>query len=455
MESLSEYRAAPVFAHPLAYVRHARGWSLQRLVDEIAHHSRLLGTGNMANRREKAWRWEKWDVTPDRVTQLALARALDVPADHVDAQPWPRWLPTGDAVRVDFPWTPMGTVRALTDVVGDALMDRRGFLKLTGPALAALAGTWPTLLPRPVAEQVIGRRLSDETLTQIESRLPILRSMEDQLGGATVRRIIDAELGLATDLLDRATYTDIQGRRLSAAASELARLAGWASCDAGYHAAAQRYWVAALHAAHSAGIPALGANVLKNMTLQLLDFDQRTDALTVADAALSAGKGSTPRTRAMLAVRKARAHAALGDRRDCTRALSDAETHLGKGERDDDPAWVRYFDHAEYCAQVAMTFVELGTPVPADRYFAAALDPTSGISRVRDRATYLIRHAAVQVDLGDLDHAHALAHQALPHLEEAPSARNGYRIGELRSRLAPHRADPRIRILDTRLAAAA
>ncbi|WP_239310581.1 hypothetical protein [Frankia sp. Cj3] len=225
--------------------------------------------------------------------------------------------------------------------------------------------------------------------------------------------------------------------------------------DAGYHAAAQRYWVAALHAAHSAGIPALGANVLKNMTLQLLDFDQRTDALTVADAALSAGKGSTPRTRAMLAVRKARAHAALGDRRDCTRALSDAETYLGKGERDDDPTWVRYFDRAEYCAQVAMTFVELGTPAPADRYFAAALDPTSGISRVRDRATYLIRHAAVQVDLGDLDHAHALAHQALPHLEEAPSARNGYRIGELRSRLAPHRADPRIRILDTRLTAAA
>ncbi|WP_239344884.1 hypothetical protein [Frankia sp. Cj5] len=38
-------------------------------------------------------------MTPDRVTQLALARALDVPADRVDAQPWPRWLPTGDAGR--------------------------------------------------------------------------------------------------------------------------------------------------------------------------------------------------------------------------------------------------------------------------------------------------------------------------------------------------------------------
>jgi hypothetical protein len=445
---------ASVFAHPLTYVRHARGWSLQRLVDEIAHHARQLGTSNMANRREKAWRWERWGVTPDRLTQLALARALGVSADLVDEQPWPRWLPTGDIVRIDFPWTPHGTVQALHDVVQDALVDRRGFLKLTGSALSTLASAWPTLPARPAVERAVGRRLGDQTLAAIEARLPALRSMEDQLGGATVRRVIDAELGLVAGLLDQATYTGGQGRRLAAAASELARLAGWASCDAGLHAAAQRYWVTALHAAHTADDSALGANVLKNMTLQLLDFDLPTDALAVADGALSAGARSSPRTRAMLAVRKARVHGALGEHRDCTRALTTADAQFARGPHDDDPSWVRYFDDAEYSAQVAMTFVELGTPTAADRYFIAALDPASGVTRIRDRATYVIRHAAVQVDLGDLDRGLALAHQALPHLEEAPSARNGYRIQELRSGLKAHRGDARVRALDTRLAAA-
>lgn len=454
MGSAPQHCPASAFAHPLAYVRHIRGWSLQRLVDEIACRSRQRGTGNMASRREKAWRWENRGVIPDRVTQLALAAALGVPSEAVDSHPWPRWLPTGDTVRVDFTWTPAGTVQALTDVVGDALVDRRGFLKLTGPTLAYLAGSWASLEPHPAGEQLAGRRVSEDLLTQIESRLPVLRSMESQLGGATVRRIIDAELGLVSGLLHQASYSDAQGRRLSTAASELAQLAGWACCDAGYHAAAQRYWVAALHAAHSAGAPALGANVLKTMTLQLLDFDQRTDALAVADGALTAGRGSTPRTRAMLTVRKARAHAALGDKRDCDRALADTETELGRGPHDDDPHWARYFDEAEYSAQVAMTYVELGATVPADRWFDRALDPGLGVSRVRDRATYLIRRAAVQVDLGDLDHAHALAQQALPHLEEAPSARNGYRVRELRARLAPHLSDPGVRTLDTRLAAA-
>jgi hypothetical protein len=383
---------------------------------------------------------------PSRQTAAALDRALGAGGDlFTVAFPDAR----------DLPWTPAGTRQALRDVVKGALVDRRGFLRLTGPALAAASGAWPDLPPGPALEQTAGRRIGTETLAQVEARLPLLRALEDQLGGATVRQLVDAELGLVTGLLDEASYTAEQGRRLAAAASELARLAGWASCDAGYHAAAQRYWGAALHAAHNADSPVLGANVLKNMTLQLLDVGHRADALAVADAALAAGRGGTARTRAMLAVRKARAHAALGEHRDCTAALSAAGTYHARGSHDDDPVWAQYFDDAEYCAQVAMTFVELGALTPADRYFTLALDPQRGLTRGRDRATYLIRHAAVQVDLGDLDHAIALAHDAIPHLEEAPSARNTGRITELRTRLTTHLTDPDIQALDRQLAAVA
>jgi hypothetical protein len=384
---------------------------------------------------------------PSRQTAAALDRALSA-AGELFTVAFPD-------TAADPPWTPAGMRQALGDVVNDALADRRGFLKVTGAAVAVLAGTWPALPPGSALEQTIGRRVGSEALALVEARLPLLRALEDQLGGAAVRQLIDAELGLVSRLLDESIYTAEQGRRLATTASELARLAGWASCDAGYHAAAQRYWSAALHAAHSADSPALGANVLKNMTLQLLDVDHRADALAAADAALAAGRGGTARTRTMLAVRKARAHAALGEHRECTAALSKAGNYHARGADDDDPFWVQYFDDSEYCAQVAMTFVELGALTPADRYFTLALHPESGLTRGRDRATYLIRHAAVQVDLGDLDHAIALADEAMPHLEEAPSARNSGRITELRTRLATHRADPRIRALDRQLAAAA
>ncbi|WP_322768816.1 hypothetical protein [Frankia sp. Cr1] len=189
------------------------------------------------------------------------------------------------------------------------------------------------------------------------------------------------------------------------------------------------------------------------MSLQLLDFDQRREALDVADSAMSSSRAATPRTVAMLSVRKARTHAALGETRECTDALRRAEAALDRAPSNDDPSWVRYFDEAEFSAQVGMTYFELGAAKEADSWFSRALQSGGGVTRQRDRATYLIRHAAVKVDLGELEHAHALCQEALPFLEEAPSARNGYRIGELRARLKPHVSRPEIRTLDTRLAA--
>lgn len=47
----------------------------------------------MAAQRQKIWRWEHRNVTPDRISQLALARELGVPESEVTAHPWPTWLP--------------------------------------------------------------------------------------------------------------------------------------------------------------------------------------------------------------------------------------------------------------------------------------------------------------------------------------------------------------------------
>ncbi|WP_368672077.1 XRE family transcriptional regulator [Parafrankia sp. Ea1.12] len=59
----------------------------------VAVRARELGVASMAAQRQKIWRWENRGVTPDRISQLALARELGVPDDEITAHPWPEWLP--------------------------------------------------------------------------------------------------------------------------------------------------------------------------------------------------------------------------------------------------------------------------------------------------------------------------------------------------------------------------
>src|SRR5262249_52053083 len=82
--------------------------------------------------------------------------------------------------------------------------------------------------------------------------VPRLYFLEHAQGGHRARKLIDAELGMVVDVLQRSTYTVAVGKRLYCLAAELGKMAGWASFDAGLHASAQRYWVAGLHAAHAA-----------------------------------------------------------------------------------------------------------------------------------------------------------------------------------------------------------
>jgi hypothetical protein len=419
--------------HPLAFVRAQRGWSYQRLARVVARRARDLGVANMAAERQKVWRWEHRGVVPDRVSQLALAAELGVPSEKVESHPWPAWLPTGDAVRVDYPWNPSGAITALLDVVDNAMMDRRGFLTISGDGVAALSSSWLALEPARLTDALAGGRVDAQIVSQIEHSVPGLRQMDERLGGEGVRRLVDAELGVVTDLLAHGSYGERLGQRLHATAAELARVAGWVSFDAGFHTAAQRYWVTALHAAHAADERIIGANVFKNMALQCVDFGRPREALELADGAIASVGGISGRVRGMLEMRLARAHAALGNAADCSRAIANSEkamTHASK----EDPSWSIWFDESEFRAQVGLCYTDLGNLRQADDWLASALERHPK-SRVRDRATYLLRRASVCVDLGKLDEGCLLAKEAVPLLGGTRSRRNANRAGELRRRL--------------------
>lgn len=437
-------------AHPLTFVRAQRGWSYQKLARVVAKRARDLGEGNMAAERQKVWRWEHRGVVPDRVTQLALATELGVPTDRLDSHPWPTWLPTGDNVRTNYPWSQAGSLTSLTDVVEDAVTDRRGFLTISGSGVTILAEEWLGLEPAHLEGALNGGLVDEQIVQRIVHSIPGLRVMDDRLGGASVRRLVDAELGVVTELLSRGRYSEQISRELYLVAAELARFAGWVSFDAGYLTAAQRYWVAALHSAHAGGDRLLGANVLKNLSLQCIDVARPLEASRLAEAAVQAAGRVGGRIGAMLHLRKARAHAALGDQVACLREISVAEADFDQ-TRSQEPDWAYYFDEAEFQAQIGCCYIDLGHLLSADGWLSQAL-AIHPVEKLRDRTTYLLRRAGVQIDLGDIDAGCALAAQAVPLLAVTRSRRNARRAEDIRIRLRQHASVPAVRDLDQRFA---
>jgi hypothetical protein len=435
------------FVHPLSVVRAERHWTYQDVVDVIARRNPKI-----AARREKAWRWEHWRVVPDLDSQLALAAELGIAEEPVQQGSWPTWLPDGDPIRTSFPWNQAGGLEAVADALEHAVVDRRAFMTVAGSSLLGLAESWIHVEPEELASVLRGGRVTMDLVERLEEGVPRLRVLEATRGGSSARRLIDAELGVVGDVMNRSSYAAAVGKRLYGLAAELGRMAGWASFDAGLHAAAQRYWVAALHASHAAGDRILGANVLKSMSLQCYDFAMPKEALALARCANAGATGAPPRVAAMLALREARAHAAIGDKSACEPLLAQAEAQFGRSARsDEDPAWVGYFDESEFNAQVGTCYLDLKDPRRAETYLAKTLRQAPP-TKVRDRATYVIRRASAQAQLGNVDRASSLIREAVPLIRAAPSERNVRRIFRAREKLPFTKSDPRGRELDETLA---
>jgi hypothetical protein len=174
------------------------------------------------------------------------------------------------------------------------------------------------------------RRASSNTyrprsnVDNIEEMTAKLRRMDDEFGGGAVLDLVKSQVRFVLDLLRDHQYTTSVGMRLHGAASELLRLAGWLSFDSGQHAQAQRFWVAALHGAHSAGDRALGSNILGFMSCQAKDLELYAEAVNLAEAARQGYPGRSPRVTAILDLRVAEAHAQTSDTAQTRAAIDTA-----------------------------------------------------------------------------------------------------------------------------------
>jgi hypothetical protein len=426
-----------VLAHPLSYVRAERGWTYQALAEVVART-----VGNMAADRNKAYRWERRGVEPEDDAQLALAKVLGVPAEVVRTVGWPGWLPVGQRPAIELPWTATNCLTVLHHTAGAAMFDRRGFLTLAAGALANVANHWLTTEPERLTAVLNGGRIDTTLVGCFEQCLPTIRHMWHTLGGESVQAVADAELRMATNLLREGSYTDTTAARLYAVGAELAYIAGFSSFNTGRHAAAERYFLAALRSAHTANDRLLGANILRSMSLQLAETGRPTEAHATASAAWEGSRNAPPRVAAMLAVRQAHTHAVLGQAPECERLLSAADNAMGHADGGPVPGHISHYDQANFCLDVGRCYTILRRHEHADRWLSqsvALVAPGQDISIVR--ALSLMYQADSVLGLGDVEHACALASQAVPSVVVARSARHRRRLTKLHARLNQQRPD--------------
>lgn len=234
---------------------------------------------------------------------------------------------------------------------------------------------------------------------------------------------------------------------LCLALAELGQLCGWAAYDAGHHALAQRYYVAALRAAHSADDRPLGAHVLSCMAEQAARQGQPAEAVTLIETALAGTRGrEIPSLLAELYGGQAYAFAALGDVSGCNAALSKVRTQIERLTPGAGPSWLYWVNQANMTSDVGNALRQLGHAEQA----AAVLENSIALfddSLPRGRAGYLIALADVLVRPGkqrDLDAAADRGMEAIQLVENLDSARLVDLIRTLSHQLTPHAKVPAV-----------
>lgn len=269
-------------------------------------------------------------VTLDSLGWTATGPLRYVPADH----------------GLNQPWNPRGAVAALTAVVDADCMERRHFVTLTGVTLTAVAHQW-LFDPARVAASILGKRVDHALVDDLERVTEARRRMDDALGGATLFPAVREDLRLVVAMLNNAAYTEEIGKRLYGVAAELSRLTGWLAYDSEQPAMAQRYFLAAMRAAHVSGDRAIGANILGYISCQARRSNNPADAVTLAESALKAERELTPAVAGSLYGRLAIATAHTGDTTTSQRAQDRAFELLGQSLPEDEPPWIYWFTEAD------------------------------------------------------------------------------------------------------------
>jgi hypothetical protein len=351
---------------------------------------------------------------------------------------------------LDQPWTRAGALDAWAQVMdaGPMGFQRRHFFELTGLTLTTVAYQW-LRDPDRVAACLAGKRVDHPLMDGFDLLTEARRRMDDTIGGGHLLTSVRDDLQLVLALLNNAAYTEDIGRRLHAVAAELGRLAGWFAYDTDQHAAAQRYWMAALRSAHLSGDRALGANILSFMSLQAARLGNPRDAFALAEAALDVEQALTPAVAAHIYGRLAVGAGGMGEELAARRAQDRGFELLARSTPADEPPWIYWYTEsaAQHLAGESLLF--LARPADAEPHLRRAvsmLDP----SYVRDRGLMLLHLATARLGSGAVERACATATEGAGIIRRLDWPRGRHYLAEFRATAAPYATSTTMKEFDAK-----
>ncbi|MFJ4473706.1 helix-turn-helix domain-containing protein [Streptomyces xanthochromogenes] len=451
--------------HPLAALRASVGLSHAAYAQLVADAHAALGFGPLAARREKVARWESGRTVPSPTTQLAIAHVHGVPESDVALLGWPMWLnPAGRAAASaeEQPWTAKGAVgrarEAAGPVTGNAF---RLVLAVSGHALLVQMQKALTALEHPrTAHTQPGHVVPPASLDWAESRL---RSLEREEAGSTsapaaLFYAARAEHRLVAGLLADAGYDRQTGTRLLYLAARSGRLCACLSTSLGDFATAERYSLAALHAATTIGARRQSIVCLADLAGLHATAGTPKDALCVVAAARREVRCLTPRLSAQLDSWEGLALARMGDKQSSARALDRAGRRLSTGDQQPvvaDGLPVRDLDGMQLRLCTGLSQLYWGRPHEALKWLAPLTRTESTASPDAPgpspfSAGVLLYTVDAQLALGELDSALRSAWHAVALAGGLPDAL----AGQYYRRFDIHRGEPRVQdllsLLDSR-----
>jgi hypothetical protein len=335
--------------------------------------NRLFGPGTVAETAPYHWRDAGGVPRPPlpALTAYAISRHLGRMVTVRDL--WPGHAGTNDATLVlpadagmDGPWTLATTMQVAEDWLLGGLVDRRMFLSVSGAALAQAVSIYlATQVPASAAVPVTSP--DDPLVDQIEATVPRLQMLDDERGGAAGLGYVGAQVRAVLLVLRDGGHTDAITRRLLVALADLAQLAGWKALDAAQPGLAQRYLLTGLRAAHDAGYRSMEAHILADLAFQAASLGDDKDGVALAEAARRVADDGAASVQASVTSRLAFAYAAAGRVIECERAWHDAQDHLARGHRGQDPEWMYYLTPTHLDCQAGYAMILAGRRMAADR----------------------------------------------------------------------------------------
>lgn len=395
---------------PLKAALNELGWSYTRLISEM--RAIAAGDGKKLPKSESLTsmisRWVNGRERPDEFYQTLLCKALRRPAAELGFGDGPASLLARASAAAE-PWELMEALERTS--IGPGALE-----ELERTAVRYVLA-YPSTPPMVLLDPVIGH----------------LRRVIDKLnqGQAPSRR-----------------------RRLASVAAQLAATAGSLAFDLRNPEKANAYFRGAMMAGDEAEDDDLRAWVLATHSLVPTYAGDCRSALKLLDRALAfAANSGGPTRRSWVAALKARAHAGLGQRKECYEALGIAEDSMDRLTDVDKRSPTDFFDRPRLEALRGSCLLGLGQAQKAERILQDALSSRDA-SHVKGCTLVRLDLASVYIRTKNLDGARHVITQVMdtpPDIRVEPVIRQA-RI--IRLELRPWRASQVAKEMDEQLQSA-